>query len=285
MKLSVLTTLLASTALSAVSVVAQNSVPAPADYENFSNTRTLVVLDDNIMSDFNLSIEDVMKKEWKETKFDFISTKEFDTKRKDPSYSFLLTTTVTYEKDKTKARYVYLSLLMGKEKGKVNDMPDLISIPLAYASVEDQKYTYKMATFVRFIQKHVDMIKGDTKLISKNPLLYYNKNIKSLANKTLYLVKEDMHKNLQTEAAVAKLYPHKFKFVTQEEITAAINNREPDVVFLHKVGPEISKYNTRCFKMILGADDSEVYYFDYHVIDKKSPDRLLEADLKKMAKQ
>lgn len=272
-------------ALFFTNINAQNSVPTPADYENFSNSRTLVVLDDNMMSDFNLRIEKVMNEEWKPTKFDFISTKQFDTKRKDPSYSFLLTTTVTYEKDKTKARYVYLSLLMGKEKGKVTDMPDLISIPLAYASVEDQNYVYKLNAFVRFIQNHVEMIKANPKMISKTPLVYYNKNIKSLSNKTLYLVKEELAKDLQTEAAVAKVYPYKFKFVTKEEVSDAIVKGEKDVVFVHKVGPEVAKYNTRCFKMVIGADDSDVYYFDYHEIDKKSPDRLLSADFKKMGKK
>lgn len=264
------------------------STPKAQDYANLDETRTLVVLDDNIMSDFNVKIEKVMEKEWKLTKFDFISSKEFDSKRVDPSYSFLTTTTVTYEKDKTKARYTYLSLLMGKEKTKVNTMPDLISIPLAYTSVEDQNYVYKMSAFLRFVQRHVNMVKENPSLLKKfgeSPLLYYNKNIKSLANKTLYLVKEELEKKLQSEEAVAAVYPHKFKFVTKAEVAAAIDNGEKDVVFLHKVGPEVAKYNTRCFKMLIGADDSEVYYFDYHNIDKKSPDRLLTSDLKKMGKQ
>ncbi|MCQ2228114.1 MAG: hypothetical protein MJZ13_00010 [Bacteroidales bacterium] len=270
------------------SVAMAQCEPTAQDYANFDDTRTLVVLDDNIMSDFNVKIEKLMEKEWKLTKFDFISTKEFDNKRVDPSYSFLTTTTVTYEKDKTKARYTYLSLLMGKEKSKVKNMPDLISIPLAYTSVEDQNYVYKMAAFLRFVQNHVTMIKDNPALLKKigeNPLLYYNKNIKSLANKTLYLVKEELEKSLQNEEAVKAIYPHKFKFVTKAEVTAAIENQEKDVVFVHKVGPEVAKYNTRCFKMVIGADDSEVYYFNYHNIDKKNHDRVLASDFKKMAKQ
>lgn len=263
---------------------AQNSVPKPEDYTRFFDTKTLVVLDDNIMSDFNLKIESVMKNAWTLTKYEFISSKEFETKRNDPSYSFLLTTTVTYEKDKTKARYTYLSLLMGKEKTKVTTMPDLISIPLAYTSVTDQKFTFKLSTFIRFIQEHVEAVNANPKLISATPLMQYNKNVKSLANKTLYLIKEELHKDIQTEAAVKKVYPHKFKFVSVKELADAIDNQQAGVVYLHKVGPETAKYNTRCFKMILGADDSDVYYFDYHVIDKKSPDRLLMNDLKKMGK-
>lgn len=274
-----------TTAVMSLCAMAQNSVPTPEDYEHFGESHTFVVLDDNVMSDFNLAIEKTMKQEWSVTPVDFISRKEFESKRLDPSYSFLLTTTVTYEKDKTKARYTYLSLLMGKEKSKVNTMPDLISIPLAYTSVVDQKYVYKLNAFVRFVLKHVELMKSEPKLISKTPLVYYNKNIKSLKDKTLYLIKEELNKDLQSEAAVAKIYPHKFKFVTEADVAKAIRERAKDVVFLHKVGPEVAKYNTRCFKIVMGADDSEIYYFDYHNIDKKSPDRLLAADLKKMGKK
>lgn len=277
--------ILASALTFGMSAYAQESVPKAEDYSALDETFTYVVLDDNIMSDFNLKIEDVMKKEWNLTKYDFIDSKQFDTKRVDPAYSFITTTTVTYEKDKTKARYTYLSLLLGKEKSKVNTMPDLISIPLAYTSVIDQRYVYKMTAFIRFIQNHVNLMKSNPKLISKNPLLYYNKNIKSLKNKTLYLIKEDLDKSIQTEADIAKIYPHQFKLVTEAEVAEAIDKGMKDVVFLHKVGPEVAKANTRCFKMIIGADDSEVYYFDYHNIDKKSPDRLLAKDLKKMGKK
>ncbi len=272
--------------LCAIAAIAQNSVPTAADYDNFSGSKTIVVLDDNIMSDFNRKIKEVMKSEWTPTEYDFIANKSFPTKMTDPSYSFLTTTTVTYPEDKTKAKYIYLSLLMGKEKTKkVNNLPDLISIPLAYSNRVDINYTYKMASFVRFILKHVELMKQNPKLISKTPLLYYNKNIKTLKSKTLYVVKEDVEKDLRSEEAFAKAYANKFKFVTEEEVTKAIENKEKDVVFLHKVGPGNNKLETRCFNMIIGADDDEIYYFDYHMINKKNPDALTAKDLKKMSKQ
>lgn len=103
-----------------------------------------------------------------------------------------MTTTVTFEVDKTKARYTFLSLLMGESDAKVRDMPDLISIPLSYVRVEETSYAYKMDAFVRFIQDHVRLMQQDPSLIAKNPLKYYNKNTKSLAGKTLLVRKEDL---------------------------------------------------------------------------------------------
>jgi hypothetical protein len=261
---------------------AQEQVPTKAEFDSFFNTRTLVVMDPNPMSDFNFKIKEVMNKVWVLTEFDFISYNDFEAKKKDPSYSFLLTTVATFDADNTKARYNFLSLLLGQDVIDIGDMPDLCSIPLSYLRVEDDSYAYKMEAFIRFIQDHVRLVKDNPDLLRQNPLKYYNKNVQSLKDKTLYLVKEDLAEEINTDAKIKKVYPYKFKLVTPEEVTAAIENKDPNVVFLHKVGPEGTKYNARCYKIIVGAGDSKFYYFDYHMISKKDRDALLLSDLKKM---
>jgi hypothetical protein len=123
---------------------AQDHVPTPEEYNSFLKTRTLVVMDANPMSDFNFKIKEVMKNVWTLTEFEFISQKEFEQKRRDPSYSFLLTTTATFDADRTKARYTFLSLLLGQNQYNIGDLPDLCSMPLSYMRVEDDSYAYKM---------------------------------------------------------------------------------------------------------------------------------------------
>ena len=198
------------------------------------------------------------------------------------SYSFLLTTTVTFDIDKEKARYTFLSLLLGESDTKVRDMPDLISIPLSYARVEEASYAYKMDAFIRFVQDHVNLMRQNPSLIAKNPLGYYNKNTKSLAGKTLLVRKTDLQNTVDSEAKIKKVYPYKVKVVSEEQIMEAIERQDPDVVFLHKVGPEGGNFKARCYKIIVGAADSQFYYFDYHTISKATPDRLLLKDFKKM---
>ena len=268
--------------IAAYSAVAQEHVPTQDEFNSFFNTRTLVVLDPNPMSDFNFKIKEVMNKVWNLTEFDFISYKEFEVKRRDPSYSFLLTTIATFDADKTKARYNFLSLLLGQDVYNVGDMPDLCSIPLSYLRVEDDSYAYKMEAFIRFIQDHVRLVKENPNLLKKNPLSYYNKNIASLKDKTLYLVAEDLAPEINTMSKIKKIYPYNVKLVTKDEVTRVIENKDPDAVILHKVGPEGTKYNARCYKIVVGAADSKFYYFDYHMINKKHKDALLESDLKKM---
>ncbi|MBQ3635859.1 MAG: hypothetical protein II951_09625 [Bacteroidales bacterium] len=267
-----------------IGMAAQNGKPTAADYQNLKSTKTMVVVDDNMFSDYNAAIKTYMASDWKITEFEFISRKKFEQRKGDPSYSFLMTTNGYYRDDDSKEKYTYLSLLMGKKGAQINTMPDLISIPLCYSATTDQTYVYKMLAFMRFMLNHVEKVNNDPKLVSDSPLVQYRKDKKSLANKTLYLIKSELAKDIQSEKAIKKVYPYKFKFVGEDEIKQAIEEKDESVVFLHKVGPEKSKKKALCFTMIMGAADSQVYFFDYHKINGKNPDCLRAKDLESMAK-
>ena len=98
----------------------------------FFTTKTLVVLEDNPLMEYNSIIKKVMQQEWNITEYDFISNKEFEEKRMDPQYSFIYMSQVTFEDDKTDASYRFLHLSLGGDYFRLNEMPDIASVPLAY---------------------------------------------------------------------------------------------------------------------------------------------------------
>ena len=164
-------------------------------------------------------------------------------------------------------------------------MPDLCAVPVSYKNVGEEYYIYKLAILVRFMQNHIKLITENPDIISSNVFKHYNDNIQNIKGKTLYLLENELDKEVNSAARIKKVYPEKFKIVTKEDIEEAINNRDPNVVFLHKVGPEGTKVNARCYKIVIGAADAKFYYFDYHKIDEKTPDGFLESDFKKLAKK
>jgi hypothetical protein len=265
------------------STYAQDHVPEPEDYQNFMKSKTLVLLEKNPMSDFNMAIRNVMENSWTLTDYQFINDAEFEAYRNNSSYSFLMITKASFASDRTKARYNFLSLVMAERAAKVRDMPDLCSLPLAYEQVEDDSYSYKIEAFLRFMQNHVQLMLDDPSLISKNPFKYYNKNKKDdLENKVLYLTKEELAKEIDTEAEIRDIYPHQFEIVSREEVAKAIADKREDVVFLHKVGPEKTRIRARVYKMLVGAGDPHFYYFDYEMMRKAQDDAFQEKDLKKI---
>src|SRR4030042_5989174 len=240
-------------------VIPQNYVPSQEDVNAFFTTKTLVVLEDNPLLEYNMIIKDVMKQEWNITDYDFITSKEFEEKRMDPQYSFIFMSRVTFENDKTDAEYRFLHLSLGGDYFRLNQMPDLASVPLAYYNVDEDNYAYKLGILIRFIQKHALLIKEHPEIVSANVLKHYNDNIRDVKEKTLYLLENDLAKEVTSVARIKKIYPYKIKIVTREEIEQAIKDRKEDIVFLHKVGPEGTKLNARCYRVIVGAGHARFY--------------------------
>ncbi len=81
-----------------------------------------------------------------------------------------------------------------------------------------------------------------------------------------------------------KLYPHPFKIVTKDDLEKAIAEKNENIVYLHKVGPEGTRLQARCYKILIGAGDDQFYYFNYHMINrnKKRGDGFLPKDFKKI---
>ncbi|MCG8410476.1 MAG: hypothetical protein MI739_04230 [Bacteroidales bacterium] len=271
----------------AFQVKSQDYLPTEADLNQFLNSKLYVVLETNPIAEYNFKIQEAVKKTWNLTEFEFISYKQFEKMYNDPDKSFLMMTQVVFQKDRTKVRYNFLHIFIGKQDiDDFEDLPDIAAIPLAYTEVDEEYWVYKIESLVRFLQTHILNMKENPKMIKKNIFHYYNDNIKNIKQKTLYLVKDEIAPNINTAAKIHKIYPYKIQFVTREEIEEAITNRDENVVYLHKVGPQGTRLRARCYKIIVGAKDANFYYFNYHWVEKgKKFDGLLEKDFKRMSKK
>ncbi len=265
---------------------AQTTVGTPEQLDQFFKTTTYVVLENNPMLQYNRLIKETVEKHWDLTKYEFVtfSTEEFEEARLDPNKSFLIVNRVFFEKDKTKAKYNYLCVQLGGDYQFVNQMPDIAQVPIAYDGIDEEYYAYKLGMLVRFLQSHIKLTQEHPELNSKNILKYYYKNITAdVKEKTLYVTKGDLAKGFGMKEVKA-VYPYKVKLVTKDEIKAAIDNHDKDIVFVHKVGPEGAKHKARCFNTIVGAADAKMYYFNWHMISDKNPEGLTKKDWQKLAK-
>ncbi|MDR2915060.1 MAG: hypothetical protein LBV74_09555 [Tannerella sp.] len=262
----------------------QQHLPTLEDYQRFLKSKTMVVYDDVKMSEFNMRIKQIMERSWNITPVEYITLSEFNKLKNNPDLSFLMTTTVTFDKDKIKARYNFVSLLMGQPNTRIRDLPDLCSLPLAYYQVDEEVYSYKLEAFIQFLQAHAQTVLENPSLIGDNGLKKYNTGAGDLADKTLYLIEKDVAPNIRSIEKVKANYPYAVKFVTEEEVEEAIANRDKNVVFLHKVGPEQTRVRARVYKLIVGAGDSRLYWWDYEMVKMASDDAIQAKDLKKMGK-
>ena len=263
---------------------AQSPFPTAEEIESFYGTETLVVLENTMFSTYNAFIKEAMEEFWEITPFRFISVKDFNTMREDPAYSFIVLTETKFDKDKSGAVYNFMNLLLGKDVGRIEDLPEMCAIPLSFAGVEDIEYGFKVGITLRFMQAHVKHLSEDPSIKGKKYLKYYNQFIPELADKTVLLAKEDLEPELQSEARVKELYDHDIKVVDDDAIKEAIVNRSANTLVLHMVGPENPRAGGMCFKMLIGVDDGMMYFYGEHKITPRKPRGLQVNDLKRIGR-
>ena len=191
---------------------------------------------------------------------------------------------VNFEKDKSRTRYKFLCLSLGGDYISIDDMKDITNLPLSYYGVDEDHFSYKLGTIIRFMQDHVRLITEQPDLVSQNVFKHYNENMADIKGKILYLIEDELARDVSSEAKIRALYSNEVKIVTREEIKELIMAGDENAVFLHKVGPEGKKMNARVYKILIGAADGKFYYFDYHKASAKKPDAFLGTDFKKLGK-
>ena len=266
---------------------AQEKVAGAEVIQKFLSTKTCVVLDNNIFNSYNSGIKKAVESSWTITPFEYCSMEDFQKRRRDAQYSFLFVSKDYYKDDSDKMTYAFLSLVLGGNYKTVEDMPTLASFPLSYYENQDyEKYVYKLTPIVKFMQNHVNLTKEHPELTEKNIVLYYNRNAEKLGDKKLYIIKEDLPKDLNTEAKVKPIYAKPFEILAeQDDLESIVASGDEKAVFVHKVGPpKGSPKAARCFNVVIG-NDGAVYYFGWHKISSKEPDGFLKGDFKKLGKQ
>jgi len=261
----------------------QAPFPTGSEIKQFMASKTCVVLEEG-NTVYNNYIREAMNETWKITPFEFIRTSDFETRRSDPSYSFLMLTGTSFESDKSNSVYNFINLIQGKNAVELGKMPEICAVPLSFGGEDDMEYGYKLGAILAFMQKHAGMISEDPSLTGRRYLRYYNKFIPEMIDKKILVKKEDLSPAINTSEKLKANYRYDIEIVPEEAILKAIQEKAPGTLILHKVGPPEGQNRGICFKMLIGTDDSNMYYYNQHTIDKSNPDGLLPADLKRLSK-
>ena len=269
--------------LTAFQLNGQSRFPASPEIRQFVSSRTCFVLEDAdpVYSSY---ISKAAKDNWKITPYEFISLPDFLTKRRDTTLSFIMLTETNFDRDKAKTQYNFINLLQGKDVDEIVDMPEICAIPLSYAGEDAMEFGYKLGLILSFIQNHARALIKDPSSGGLHYLNYYNRNIPEIVSKTILVRQEDLSPAVNTIDKIRTIYRNRIEIVPEEDIEKAVSERSPNTLILHKVGPEEGSRTGMCFKMLLGTDDSKMYYYNQQIIDKKDPDGLLPSDLKRLAR-
>jgi len=261
----------------------QAPFPSADEIKQFIGSKTCVVMEEGNPV-YNAYIRKAINEYWKITPFEFIGTSDFSLRRSDPSFSFIILTETNFESDKSNSVFNFINLLQGKDVAELGELPEICAVPLSFAGEDDMEYGYKLGAILAFMQKHAQMISDDPSLTGRKYLKYYNRNNPEVKTRKILVKQEDLSPAIETIDKIKAIYKYSIEIVPEETIVKAIQEKASKTLILHKVGPVGENSPGFCFKMLIGTDDSDMYYYNQHKIDKANPNGLLQADLKRLAK-
>lgn len=243
----------------------------------FKNSTTCVVLENGIIS-YNAFIKEAVEKHWKYTDFEFITQTEFNKRRFDSRYSFLVLMKGVYEKDPDGVGYNYISLVLGQNVEDITDMPEICSIPFSYAGDSETYFGYAIPAIVKFMQKHAKNLESKRFLIALRGLKYYNHNTPD-KNKVLLLNENQMAPDANTLEKIKTVYPYYVKLLTPSEIQTELDTDPVNTMFNFHVGPTKETGSGKCFEMIFDVEGN-LYYYNYRMVTNEDKDGLTLKDLR-----
>lgn len=258
----------------------QAPFPSGNEIRQFMSSTTCVVLEGG-NTVYNAYIRQAVTEYWTVTPYEFISLSDFDKKRTDASFSFLILTETQPANDKSGSSYNFINLLQGKDVPELGKMPEISAIPLSAGGEDDLEYGYKLGAILLFMQNHARLIAENPTMIGRRFLSYYNRFTPDVRSRKILATETDLSPDIVSIDKVKSLYPYDFEIVSEDEIVKAIREKLPNTMILHKVGPGEDAVAGFCYKMLFGTDDSGLYYYDQHRIDKNNPNGLLPSDLKR----
>lgn len=263
-------------------VQAQIKAPSAETLKAFSSSKTYIVLEDVMFSDFNTNIKEAAQQHWKVTPFEVITLEQFERLCKMPQASFLMVVMGEYTGFARNSTFNVLTLMMGHKSGDVNKMPEILSIPLSYyvPDGDEEEYGYKLGGILEGLQYAIQNILTQKINITtiKDVFNNYSSEVKT---KELWLTKNDLSSAVNSIEKIKPIYPYKVVITSEEEIQKAIDEKRNNVAFLHKVGNS-SVSNAICLKLIINCSDGKPLYGDYHSISSKEPDGFLPKDFKSL---
>ncbi len=262
---------------------AQENFPTPdaTTIQTFKQSITYLVLEDEIISDYNTEMPEIVKDIWEITDIEIISASDFATLRKDETKSFIYLSSVYFEKDKTKTEYTYLFLSLGHKSGKIENMPDLCAIPLGTKQTEQTEYSYIFGLCIKYMQYYVDYLDKNYPSTSKEVIKYHQNTELPLADYEFLIIPEQLESSIRSKNAFKSHYSFPFKFSNREEITQAIRENKKKHLVLHLIKAGENQY---CIKLIMDTNSGKLVYFDYHKVNSKTASVLLQKDLKTLTK-
>lgn len=243
--------------------------------KDFTSKTTKVVLTGDEFLDE--AVKESVAATWTVSPYEFCSNEEFQNLKGNADFYFLMVVKGQFRRE-SEPGIDMLTLVKGGEGAdkSINDMFEVVSFPLRSTEDPSGREFVLLPAFLKIIQEHT------TSLTDTEMKAYSNigaKDSKRLRIKRIFFWAEDFAPQVD-EQTKRSLDEDILIKEDEDEVDEIFSEGTFNTVVSYVVAPSEPVNGSICYKMLIGSDNHELYYFKKHKITAKSGKGFLPSDIK-----
>lgn len=243
--------------------------------KDFTSKTTKVVLTGDEFLDE--AVKESVAATWTVSPYEFCPNEEFQNLKGNADFYFLMVVKGQFRRE-SEPGIDMLTLVKGGEGAdkSINDMFEVVSFPLRSTEDPSGREFVLLPAFLKIIQEHT------TSLTDTEMKAYSNigaKDSKRLRIKRIFFWAEDFAPQVD-EQTKRSLDEDILIKEDEDEVDEIFSEGTFNTVVSYVVAPSEPVNGSICYKMLIGSDNHELYYFKKHKITAKSGKGFLSSDIK-----
>lgn len=243
--------------------------------KDFTSKTTKVVLTGDEFLDE--AVKESVAATWTVSPYEFCSNEEFQNLKGNADFYFLMVVKGQFRRE-SEPGIDMLTLVKGGEGAdkSINDMFEVVSFPLRSTEDPSGREFVLLPAFLKIIQEHT------TSLTDTEMKAYSNigaKDSKRLRIKRIFFWAEDFAPQVD-EQTKRSLDEDILIKEDEDEVDEIFSEGTFNTVVSYVVAPSEPVNGSICYKMLIGSDNHELYYFKKHKMTAKSGKGFLSSDIK-----
>ncbi len=241
--------------------------------KDFTSKTTKVVLTGDEFLDE--ALKESVAATWTVSPYEFCTNDEFQKLKGNADFYFLMVVKGQFRRE-SEPGIDMLTLVKGGEGESVNDMYEVVNFPLRSSEDPSGREFVMLPAFLKIIQEHTVSL-TDTEMKAYSNL--GAKDTKKLKIKRIFFWSEDFAPQVdeQTKRSLDEDFLIK---EDEDEVDEIFSEGTFNTVVSYVVAPSEPVNGSICYKMLIGSDNHELYYFKKHKITAKSGKGFLTSDIK-----
>jgi|BioPla2DNA2_1021312.scaffolds.fasta_scaffold13241_2 hypothetical protein len=248
--------------------------------KDFTSKTTKVVIAGNEI--LNEALRKSVTSHWELSPYEFCSGQEFENLKTSPNYYFLLVVKEKFRRE-SQPGIRALTLVKGgpEATGGLDEMLEVVTFPLCASDFPSGRELLLLPAFLDIIQKHTEA-QMHTEFKAYSGLGTFNRNQKLLKNRSIYFAEADLAP--QANRNIRKSLDEDILFESEDFVNEVFSKGTYNAVVSYVVASSEPEAGSPCYKMLIGCDNHELYYFKRHRISMRKGKGFLSSDLKAIKK-